>query len=272
MEDLTDMAAPRAGVAPRAQSSSTVQSVKRALDILRILSFNASAAGMRFSDLQTHSGLSKGTLHRLLKSLADEGFVEQAAGSRVYFLGLEFLSLGERAANRLDIRAVSRPSLQRLADKTNDTVMLTIRSGLDAVCVDRIEGSFPVRVLTQNIGTRRPLGIGSGSLALLAALPDEDIENVLRRNRARLSAYPAVEVDTLRKAVLDTRERQYAFNPGHILKGMYGVGVAVHLGRQPVAALSVAAHYGRMELERRQEIAAALRLEARRITAALGAA
>lgn len=272
MDNSTDRIETGVGASARARVSGTVQSVKRALDILRILSFNSSAAGMRFSDLQTHSGLSKGTLHRLLKSLVDEGFVEQAAGSRVYFLGLEFLSLGERAANRLDIRAVSRPSLQRLADKLNDTVMLTIRSGLDAVCVDRIEGSFPVRVLTQNIGTRRPLGVGSGSLALLAALTDEEVENVLRRNRARLSAYPAVDTDTLRKAVRDTRERQYAFNPGHVLRGMFGVGVAVHLGRQPVAALSVAAHYGRMELERRQEIAAALRKEAKRITAALGAA
>src|SRR5690606_11232489 len=105
----------------------TVQSVKRALEILHILSFNASSSGMRFSDLQAQSGLSKGTLHRLLKSLLNGGFVEQAAGSRVYYLGLEFLSMGERATNRLDIRAVTQPSLERLALATGDTVMLTIR-------------------------------------------------------------------------------------------------------------------------------------------------
>lgn len=248
----------------------TVQSVKRALDILRILSFSASSSGMRFSDIQAQSGLSKGTLHRLLKSLAEDGFVEQDSASRVYYLGLEFLSLGERAANRLDIRAVSRPSLQRLTDKTNDTVMLTVRSGLDAVCVDRIEGSFPVKVLTQNTGTRRPLGVGSGSLALLAALPDEEVESVLRKNAARLSAYPQVTVDIIRQAVQQTRAQYYAFNPGHLLKGMYGVGVTVYLGRQPVAALSIAAHHGRMAPERRREISKALRSEADHINQALG--
>ncbi|MFA5520658.1 MAG: IclR family transcriptional regulator [Castellaniella sp.] len=247
-----------------------VQSVKRALDILRILSFNASASGMRFSDLQAHSGLSKGTLHRLLKSLAEEGFVDQDSASRSYYLGLEFLSLGERAANRLDIRTVSRPSLQRLTDKTNDTVMLTIRSGLDAMCVDRIEGSFPVKVLTQNIGTRRPLGVGSGSLALLAALPDEEIENILRRNATRLTAYPQINAEIIRQAVQQTRAQYYAFNPGHVLKGMYGVGVTVYLGRQPVAALSIAAHHGRMGPERRREISKALRAEADHINQALG--
>jgi DNA-binding IclR family transcriptional regulator len=255
---------------PRAENSDIVQSVKRALDILRILSFNASSSGMRFSDLQEQSALSKGTLHRLLKTLAAEGFVEQAAGSRIYFLGLEFLSMGERASNRLDIRAVVQPSLERLAHKTGDTVMLTIRSGLDAVCIDRKEGSFPVRVLTQNIGTRRPLGVGSGSLALLAAFSDEEIDNVLRRNKTRLSVYPSINVEKIKELITETRRRGYAFNSGHVLKGMYGVGVSIHLAKQPVAALSIAAHYGRMDPTRCKEIAEHLKREAARITLELG--
>jgi len=257
---------------PAAAHPDTVQSVKRALDILRMLSYNASSSGMRFSDLQAQSGLSKGTLHRLLKSLMSEGYVEQAAGSRVYYLGLEFLSMGERATNRLDIRAVTQPSLERLAQLTSDTVMLTIRSGLDAVCIDRKEGAFPVKVLTQNVGTRRPLGVGSGSLALLAALPDEEVENVLRRNAGRLAPYPSVTTDILRQAVADARARGYALNPGHLLKGMYGIGVTLFLAHQPVAALSVAAHSGRMGPERRRQIADYLRHEATRITQQLGAA
>ncbi len=260
---------------PSAQDSAkhgpdTVQSVKRALEILHILSLNASASGMRFSDLQAQTGLSKGTLHRLLKSLLNEGFVEQAVGSRVYYLGLEFLSMGARAANRLDIRALTQPSLERLAAATGDTVMLTIRSGTDAVCIDRREGAFPLRVLTQNVGTRRPLGVGSGSLALLAAAPDPEVENILRRNAGRLKAYPNVTEDTLRRAIADTRERGYAFNPGHILKGMYGVGVAIHLGKQAIAALSIAANYGRMDVTRRKDLVELLKAEAGRIMSDLG--
>jgi len=251
------------------KSGDTVQSVTRAMEILRVLSYSASSAGMRFSDLQAQSGLSKGTLHRLLKTLTAEGFVEQAAGSRVYYLGLEFLSMGERASNRLDIQAVTQPSLERLVHATGDTVMLTIRSGLDAVCIDRKEGTFPVKVLTQNVGTRRPLGVGSGSLALLAALADTDIENTLRRNNSRLSAYPSLSVQKLRELVSDTRQRGYAFNPGHVLKGMYGIGVTIYLANQPVAALSIAAHYGRMNTERRKTLAAELRREANLITSKL---
>lgn len=247
-------------------SSDTVQSVSRALEILHILSFNVSSTGMRFSDLQAQSGLSKGTLHRLLKSLVVSGFVEQAAGSRMYYLGLEFLSMGERAANRLDIRAITQTSLQRLAIATGDTVMLTIRSGLDAVCIDRREGAFPVKALTQSIGTRRPLGVGSGALALLAALSDEEVQNVLRRNSYRLSSYPGVTLELLLQAINETRECGYAFNPGHLLKGMCGIGVTIYLAKQPVAALSIAASVGRMQLSRRREVAAMLKNEATRIS------
>jgi len=247
----------------------TVRSVNRALEILHILSFNASSSGMSFSDLQAQSGLSKGTLHRLLKTLMLAGFVEQAAGSRVYYLGLEFLSLGERAANRLDIREVTRPSLDRLATATGDTVMLTIRSGLDAVCINRRVGAFPVRVLTQNIGTRRPLGIGSGSLALLAASADEDINSVLLRIQSQLVHYPNLSVEIIRQSIADTRERGYAFNPGHVLKGMYGVGVCIHLNESPVAALSIAANYGRMNMDRRLEIVNLLKQEAAKVSSDL---
>lgn len=248
----------------------TIQSVKRALDILRMLSYSSSSTGMRFSDLQAQSGLSKGTLHRFLKTLSAEGFVEQGAGSRVYYLGLEFLSMGERAANRLDIQALARPSLERLAHSTGDTVMLTIRSGLDAVCIDRQEGNFPVKVLTQNVGTRRPLGVGSGSLALLAAFEDGDVENVLRRNQSRLDVYPSLSVEKLRTLVTQTRQRGYALNTGHLLKGMYGIGVVIYLAHQPVAALSIAAHSGRMGPERRKSIALDLAREAKKIMGELG--
>jgi len=261
---------PRQHPPPASDAKDAVQSVKRALEILHILSFNASTSGMRFSDLQAQSGQSKATLHRMLKTLELEGFVERAAGSRMYFLGLEFLAMGERALNRLDIRDVTRPSLERLSSATADTVMLTIRSGLDAVCIARREGSFPVRVLTQNVGTRRPLGVGSGSLALLAALPDEEVENVLRRNCSRLAAYPRTSTDMIRKAVAETRQRGYALNRGVILSGMYGLGVPIHLGKQLIGAISVAANQNRMQIARQKEIVALLKQEVNIISRNLG--
>lgn len=258
--------------ASRPHNQGAVRSVERAIDILRILSFSSASHGMRFQDLQTQTNLSKATLHRLLATLMMQGMVERAAGSNLYYLGLEFLSFGERSANRLDIRTIVRPHLVGISKITGDTAHLAIRSGIDAVYIDREEGSFPVRVLTASIGMRRPLGVGSASLALLSALPDEEIKEILRRNRARLSAYPNFSVAALRKMIATTRERGSAINDGRILKGMYGIGVPIMIGGRPIAAISVSANAERMGIARQMQIISVLGAAAHQIANDLGAA
>ncbi|MCH3857673.1 hypothetical protein LZB78_09810, partial [Campylobacter jejuni] len=74
----------------------------------------------------------------------------------------------------------------RLSGMLNDTIFLLVRSGFDAVCLDRIDGAFPVRSHTGDIGGRVPLGLGQGGLLLLANLPEAEREEVLRFNIPRL--------------------------------------------------------------------------------------
>jgi DNA-binding IclR family transcriptional regulator len=254
-----------------ARSDGGVQSIDRALEIVRILAFSNTSSGMRFSDLQIATGLSKGTLHRILKTLCAQRFVEQDASTRLYFLGMDFLALGARAANRSDIQALARASLVRLAKRTGDTVALSVRSGNDAVCVDRQEGNFPIKTLTLNVGTRRPLGVGSGSMALLAALPDAAVRDIVRRNSRRLTAFPTYSVDTLLTLVDQTRRQGYAFNDGRILRGMSGIALPILGARQqPLAAISIAAINDRMNPGRRAELVSWITDETQRLSTSLG--
>ena len=82
-----------------------------------------------------------------------------------------------RSALQQDVSGTARPSLQRLAQKTGDTAFASILEGTAAICVAREVGDFPIRTLTLSVGDRRPLGVGAGSLALLASLSDDAIEN-----------------------------------------------------------------------------------------------
>ena len=94
-------------------------------------------------------------------------------------------SSGLTATPRFNLREICHPALARIADATGDTVFLTQRSGLDAVCLDRREGTFPIKTFTLEVGMRRPLGVGTGSLAILSALPEEDIQT---RSSARTTS------------------------------------------------------------------------------------
>jgi len=67
--------------------------------------------------------------------------------------------------------------LRAFAEEVGDTVYLVVRSGMEAVCLERIEGPSPVRVLTLDSGSRRPLGLGAGGLAILPRYPKTSVSS-----------------------------------------------------------------------------------------------
>jgi DNA-binding IclR family transcriptional regulator len=216
------------------------QTVDRAVAILRQLGA-ASAAGVRLKDLQDSTGLSRPTVHRILTSLARHGMVEQDAATRRYRLGREMAVLGWSVHSPLpDLRELCQEPMQQIAERTGDAVFLFIRSASDAVCIDVKLGSYPIKALVDDIGTRRPLCIGGGGLAILACLDEEAEEAVYDAVRGRLRDYPNVSEKALRAAVRQARSNGYALSDGYVLPELRGLGMAL---RDPagvaVGALSI---------------------------------
>jgi DNA-binding IclR family transcriptional regulator len=122
---------------------------------------------------------------------------------------------------------------------------------LAAICIGRAVGRFPIRTLTLDVGDRRPLGVGAGSLALLAALPDAEIAAVLARNAGWLKDFDGFTADALTRLVERTRAQGYAFNDGLIVPAMNAIAVAVRdADGRPLFALSLAAIRDRMAPDR----------------------
>src|SRR5690625_1856939 len=167
--------------------ASPVKTIDRAATILRCLA-QGPQEGSRLSDIASRSGLGKTTTHRLLAALVSVGFVDRGE-SRLYRLGYALFSLGA-SARRFDLANLVRPSLLRLAAETEDTIFLSIRDGDEALCLDRCTGNFPIRTLTLNVGDRRPLGVGAGSLALLAFQPQQEVERQQRKTARTHSQWP----------------------------------------------------------------------------------
>lgn len=236
------------------------QSIHRAFSLLRIVA-SSRAAGMRLGELAAATGLHVATAHRLLGALGRERFVIFDPYSRLYHIGSEFLTLGE-GARELRIRNHYRPVLERIADSTEDCVYLSTLSGNDSVCIDRVEGRYPIRTITLDVGARRPLGVGGGSLALLAALPEQRAEAALVANESRFGHYSGMTIDEVRALVAVTRRQGFSFNDGRVIDGVSAVGLAV-VGRDgnPIAAISVAAINARMKPARRRTIIALIRTE-----------
>jgi DNA-binding IclR family transcriptional regulator len=142
-----------------------------------------------------------------------------------------------------------------------------VREGLAAICVARDVGAFPIRTLTLDIGDRRPLGVGAGSLALLAFLPDVEIDDIVKRNSRWLQDFQRFLPDELSVLVARTRRDGYALNEGRIIPGMNAIGVPVfNTSGEPIASLSLAAIKDRMGPERIPELVQALHAEAKNLT------
>ena len=238
-----------------------VKTIDRAVRLLWVLA-KGNSEGMPLSGISRLSGFGKGTTHRLLAALVEAGLAFQDPTTRRYRFGAS-LSLLARFAQQQDIGALSFPFLQRIAATTSDTVYVSVREGPAAVCIGREIGSFPIRTLSLDIGDRRPLGVGSGSLALLAFLPDQEIEAVLKQNESWLRNIKGYDSAYIWKAVTKTRRHGFSFVDGRIIHGMNAIGVPVFdNSRKVVAALSLAAIAGRVSGDRITEIVAILKKEA----------
>jgi DNA-binding IclR family transcriptional regulator len=220
--------------------------------------------GKRLTDVAAATGLSKATTHRLLAALVQAGFVEHDDATGAFHLGFDLYVLGSGAINRYGVAQIAHDAMVRIAQMTDDTAFLTVRAGYDAVCVDRVEGGFPIKVLTLDVGDRRPLGAGANGMALLAALPDADVRSIVTSNGERFKNYPGLTTSRVYEEIEATRKRKYAVNNGHVIPGMSAVAVPIARsgGGTAIASIGVAAITDRMHPERVETIASWLQAEA----------
>lgn len=244
------------------------QSIRRALAVLRIVAAGQEH-GVRLTDVVRGAGLNRPTVHRILRVLVDEGACEQDPATRRYLIGSEVALLGLARPARFPLRALAEPQLRLLGQVLGDTTFLTIRNGDDSVCLDRCPGSFPVKVLSIEIGARRPLGVGVSGLVLLASLPEDEARAVVERNRPRLLAMQIDPEELLRRAEA-ARRQGYAFAPVGVVPGSRAVAVPV---RNPegrtIAGIAVATITNRMPQGRVADVVRTMAEQAACITAKL---
>ncbi len=243
-----------------------VQVIRRAGLLLRALA-RAPAAGMRLKDLVEATGLDRATVLRLMRTLCEEGLVEQDAGSRHYHVGLGFFTLAAVASNRHDIHDLAHTALVQLAEELGDSVFFSLRSTYDAVCVDAHSGRYPLKTLAMDIGARLPLGAGATGIALLAPLPDAEIGIILGQNAGRLLRH-ASPPDRVDAAIKRFREVGFAFDDGDGRVHTVSVPLPDRRGR-PLTAFTVAAAAERMPLTRRAAVATALQAASDRVREAM---
>jgi len=160
-----------------AKPSYNITSLQRGLRLLSL--FVDSPKNMSASRIVKLSGLPVSTAHRFLMNLTSAGYLN-CDGNGDYHLGIACVSLGQAALSQLDLRPLSLPYLQELNRRTRETVHLTVRFGLSAVYVEKLDSPEPLRIHSR-IGAAIPLYCTAVGKVLLAYLPPQERSAVLDR-------------------------------------------------------------------------------------------
>lgn len=233
-----------------------VQTIERAFQLLEALA--AGGGEMSISQLAEESGLPMPTIHRLLRTLVERGYVRQQP-SRRYALGPRLIWLGD-SAERL-LAAWARPHLEKLVAELDETANVAMLDGDRAVYVAQVPGTRPMRTFTE-VGRRVHLHSTGVGKALVAALPDEQMIDLV--NRIALppnTEHTIVDRDVLLADLAAARSRGFAFDDGEQDLGVRCVAVAVPADTVH-AAISVSAPSLRLTDDVRANVAQLLRRSA----------
>lgn len=243
------------------------QTLRRGLGILKLLA-RYQPNGLSVSDIARKMELNKATAVRLTRTLMDEQFVAQDTVTRRYQLGPESFAVGLAAEPNYALQRVAAPYLRTLALETGDWLFFTVRHELEAICLSRESGDIPYPQASLRVGDRHPLGLGAGGLAILAALPRETADEIVKINAPAIARrYPQMTEDLVKQYLQTTREQGYSVIPGTLAPGFWGIGVPVlKADGEPIAAIVLLASAVRMGYARQAAIAARLQRVSRELT------
>jgi IclR family acetate operon transcriptional repressor len=247
----------------------SVQSVQRTLDLLEAL---ANAQGeISITHLASRTSLHVSTVHRLLATLVQRGYVRQNRETARYYLGSKLALLGEGAPRYTELRLYAQPALSALTDLVNETSNLVVLEDTAAVYIDQAQCRQVVRLFTA-IGNRVPLQCTAAGKVLLAWLAPDARDRIIDRLEFRSYTPRTVASRSALLASLDAVRRSgYALDEEEYQLGVRCVAVPIVDDATAVAAISISAPANRLSRPRTLEILPALRRAAATIANSLGA-
>lgn len=244
-------------------------SLTRALTLLERLS--ESAEGLHLTDLSQQLGMPPATVHRLLSTFEEMGFVEQDIEAGVWFVGLKAFTVGNAFLNRRDFVATARPYMQRLVERCGETVNLGVIDEGEVVFISQVESKEMMRMIV-TLGSRSPIHASGVGKAMLASLDEQSVLELLQRRG--LARYTDQSIDNpadLRDALAQIRHQGYALDDEEHAIGLRCVAATIFdENAVALAAISLSGPKARIIDSRLAELGTAVRQTANDITAALG--
>ena len=226
-------------------------SIEKALEIL--MAFTPYNQEMGTGEISQKLGLHKATASRILRTLADKGFLQQDPETKKFTLGPIASDIGRAYNNGLSSNLVqlAKPYIDDLRSTLEETVVLEVLSGMGTVMAYVAEGPQRVR-LAGTVGDRLPVHAAAGAKAILAFSPEEKVERFIGDDLPQLTPIPSPTPRHTRLELEKIRRKGYSLDEEEIDIGINAVGVPIfNYENEPIAAVVVAGPAQRITGKRR---------------------
>ncbi|SFJ44437.1 transcriptional regulator, IclR family [Halobacillus dabanensis] len=228
---------------------SNVQSVDRSLSILEILANEQ--RGLSITELSYRLSLAKSTVHRLISTLVQRGYIVQNSETDKYSLGMKVVALSNFVLENLDIRNVVRKHIEALGNKTDEVVHLCIQERDHVIYIDKVESNHTIRMYSR-IGKQALMHCTGVGKVLMSEMDKKEIDSIIERQG--LPSYTESTItdrDTLLENLKQIRKQGFALDELEHEEGMRCVAAPVrdHTGKV-IASISIAGPTSRITKER----------------------
>lgn len=234
-----------------------VPALRKGLALLELL---AEYGPLTLAQVERVSGLNRTMSYRLLRVMGELGYVEHDPVRHHYELGFRLMGLGAAAANRLHLAEIAWPYLSAIPREPHETVSLAILAGNRVVYLGVLRGA-PGGEFASGFGGSGVAHATAAGKAMLAFLPEARLSPAVARTDTAVPRAPRTIADgaALQQELTRTRDRGYAIEDEEDQAGVGAVGVPILDARgYPIAALSLAAPIGQIDLAHADRIAARL--------------
>lgn len=249
--------------------SNTVKSVIKAFMIMEELD---KSGELSIGDLSERLDMDKATVHRLISTVREVGFVCQNPDNKKYSNSLKLLAMGNRVVDKTGIKHVSRPIVEELAEKTGETINVGIHVGNKIIYIDKLESSSTIKV-GLGIGVSVPSYCSGLGKAMLAFTAEEELTQILdgisfKKYTDSSITDRSMMLGELRK----TRARGYSVDDEEYVIGLICIAAPIFdYHGNPVAAISVSSPKYRFDQSRHLRLYSGLVTDAaRKISKQLG--
>ena len=246
-------------------------SLKKAMAILRC--FTHDEPQLTLSNIVALTGIARTICYRLLSTFEEDGVIGRDESTNRYFLTTSLFEIGSGAPTISTIVKTATPHMSALSAQTHDTVLLIVENRLEATCLARIDGEFPIQQNALTVGKSWPLHVGGAPFCILSYLPVEQRERVLSKPLRAFTSHTVTDPVRIRDRIEEVRGQGYAVGNEDAIDYLVAVGTPIFGKDQQIAgALSVGGITQPYPESRIREVAAIAIQTADLITAELQAA